>query len=773
MRVKRLISWLLAAALTASLAVMPMGAAGSSFTDVSDQETAVNADILRLMGVVDGVGGDRFNPNASLTRAEFCTMVVKFMQKGDQVALHATRTIFADVTAKHWALGYVNLAASLRLKDGDQEVALISGVGNGNFEPDSKITLAQAATILIRVLGYSSQQAGAVWPQSYLNLASSIGLTDGVSAKAGDVITRAQAAQLFANALSCKTGDGQVYYETLGTVKDDTIILAVNVTTDDGSTDGAIRTTDNKDAESYLAAAGNVKPAALVGKRGALVLNDKNEIITFVPDDSNAVTITLSGAAQPSYVKGTNGQQYTMSKDTLLYTADASGGKAWLDGYTALTSGTQVTIYTESGKVEAVYASGSAIGSSDDAVVVTGTAGVAMFHQLTGGATNFTIQKNRQTISMSDIKPYDVVTYDSLSNTLIVSDLRLTCVYENASPNAKAPTEITVLGHTFEVLDSAWTMTEDFSVGNIVSLLLTADGKVAGMAKASGNTRSTAIGMVSGGGVDLFLPNGGTLTLTGTVDNASKLTDQLVNISSSAKGKISVSRLSAKSASSDFQVAEMTLGSYKVAAGVRMYEQVSGGAMVPIEMSQLGLDRVPANKIAAYHLNSSGMVDYLVLDSVTGDAYEYGMMLVTTSSGEDETVRQWSLHRGGAGIDFAAQVAYSGKNGSFAGVVPGVNVNGDTSIRATVELTEIENVSPSDFFTSQGVTYVTAGGKTYRVADDVECCRASGNSRRPEDTTWFTQETGEARLSACKAFSSDLTIYVDPVGQRVRVVEAN
>ena len=125
MKLKRLISWLLASALAASLAVMPIGAAGtSSFGDISDRETAVNADILRLMGVVSGTGGNQFNPNGTLTRAEFCTMVVKFMQQGDQVPIHATRTIFSDVTSKHWAQGYVNLAASLTVKDGEREVPL-------------------------------------------------------------------------------------------------------------------------------------------------------------------------------------------------------------------------------------------------------------------------------------------------------------------------------------------------------------------------------------------------------------------------------------------------------------------------------------------------------------------------------------------------------------------------------------------------------------------------------------------------------------------------
>ena len=62
-------------------------------------------------------------------------------------------------------------------------------------------------------------------------------------------------------------------------------------------------------------------------------------------------------------------------------------------------------------------------------------------------------------------------------------------------------------------------------------------------------------------------------------------------------------------------------------------------------------------------------------------------------------------------------------------------------------------------------------GRTYRVADDVECYRGSGSSRYGAEN-WFSQDTGEARLNACKAYSDDLTIYVDPIGEKVRVVAA-
>ena len=416
---------LLAAAVAAGL-VLPASAAGtSSFSDVTDPATAVNADILRLMGVADGTGGNRFNPGQKLTRAQFCTMVVNFMGMGDDVVLHSTRTIFTDVPSSHWARGYVNLAASTMLEDGgasgsgsdsEQKPAgtpLISGIGDGRFLPDSQLTYAQAVTILIRVLGYSSSKVGAVWPDGYLNLAQSIGLTDGIFAGPNDLIDRAQAAQLFVNALSCETGDGKEYYTTLGSAKEDTILLAVNTETDDGSAMGAVRTSNG----TYLPDAEDVAPTALVGRRGSLVLNDQSEIVTFVPDDSTAVTISLMGNAEPSYVSAAGGKRYTISGDTPIYTANSEESKSYAEGYGTLTAGSRITLFTQRGKVTAIYAGSTSTAASEDAVVVVDGASAADFHKLTGGAEGYTILKNPQVINMSQIKPYDVVTACGLSGS--------------------------------------------------------------------------------------------------------------------------------------------------------------------------------------------------------------------------------------------------------------------------------------------------------------------------------------------------------------------
>lgn len=775
---KRLAAALLTAALALSMIVVPASAAPGSFTDVSDPNTAVNADILRLMGVVSGTGDNRFNPSGALTRAQFCTMVVTFLQRGDEAPRYGTRTIFSDVRSDHWARSYVNLAASISVTDSDGEnstsIPLVSGVGDGRFLPDDNISMAEASTILLRALGYTSKEAGAVWPQGYIDLAESTGLSEGLNLKAGDAINRAQAAQLFVNALNCKTVKGDVYYKSLGTVaneQDKTIVLATGVETDDGSATGAIRTTSNKNSEAYLPAHGDANVSALQGKRGYLILNDKEEVVCFVPDGSTPTTITLNGNAQAAFVKGDNGRQYTISSGTRVFTSGSGESKDYLDAYSSLTSGTQITMYSENGKIVAIYSTSGATTIDSDAVVVMGNATSATFHHLTGGVTNYNIVKDRQSIRLNQIKPYDVATYDQLSNTLVVSDLRLTAVYTDPVPTPKNPKTIQVAGNKFDVLESAWDTIGNIKPGDSVSLLLTADGKVAGILPASGNLRTTAIGTCTEGGVTIFLPNGGTLNLSGRVGNAASVSSDEPVLISSVRDAFSVSRLATSHAPGAFDVANLKLGDLTVASTVRIYEQVKGGIMRSVDRGSLPMASIPADKVS-YHTNSSGIVDYIVLEDVTGVAYIYGMMVGGYEDVNGKERYVWYLRSGSQEIKFSATASYRGQSGDMVGVVLGSTREGSATIREVVKLQEIKQVRASDFFDSQGESNVRVGAYTYRISDDVECYYNRTGNKVSKDN-WLTGGTGASRFASIRTYGDSYTIYVDPVGQQVRVIVAN
>jgi len=297
-----------------------------------------------------------------------------------------------------------------------------------------------------------------------------------------------------------------------------------------------------------------------------------------------------------------------------------------------------------------------------------------------------------------------------------------------------------------------------------VSLLLTADGKVAGMAKP-GKARSTAVGMVTASSARLFLPNGEIAELAGEVKNGDKLADKLSALSSGSRGKISASELSLNSARGDFDRLAMTLDGHTVAAGVQVYERMKNGAMIPVSLASLAEERIPASDLAGYRLNTSGQVDYLVLKDVTGNGYVYGKLV----EGEQiqsgllgiYTNRTVTVENGTGGLAELV-TGYAFKNGGFGGAAPGSN----GKAAAVVELEGIKKVSPSDFFTSQGIDYVNAGGTIYRVAEDVECYKTATKS-------WFAGDSGTERLAACKAFSAELTVYVDPVGKQVRIVTAD
>ncbi len=756
----KLTAALLTVALIATL-IAPAGATSSSFSDISDQQTAVNADVLRLMGVVDGVGSNQFNPQGTLTRGAFCKMLITYMGLTDQLALYDTRTLFTDVPASHWASSYVNLAASTSNGDGG---FLVAGVGDGTFQPDATITFAQAVTLLCRVLGYNDGDAGGIWPLGYLNLASSMGLTQGLSLSADDQITRSQAAQLFVQALSSKTKDGTLYCDSLGTVLDDVMVLATNVTADNGQS-GAIRTS----AGTYTTALSGVNPVALQGRRGTMILNEKNQIITFLPDDSTALTVTLSANPQATYLLASDGNRYAIASTTPVYSygttsSETNYGDCWFD----LQSGQTLSLFLEGGTVTAIYSGESQL--AEDAVVVTGTMSRSQFYALAGGATDFIFLRNGVEIDVTDLAIYDVVTYDADTNSLVVSDLRISAVYESGSPNSTTPTSIHILGHDFPVLDSALAKSDNIKVGGTASFLLTADGSIAAMVAVSRASASTAYGIAGTSSVEVKLPAGGTITLTGSNEISSSNQGRLVTVSSTSAGRINTARITSNSAGI-FDVKAMTLGGRTVAPSFALYEEVAGGAVTPLSITALDMDSIPSADIAAFRIDPSGNVDLIVLDGVTGDSYTYGKLVEIPADNSAGSMyasnRMVSVDNSGEGSapavsNFITTTPFT--DGVFGGVARGVDrvVNAGSGAvpvaSSVIILKEITGISRTDFFTVGDVIYVTANGVSYPLSSQVECYNEDSDS-------WVT-------LSALRSYSNNLTIYMDELSYTVRVVTA-
>jgi len=92
-------------------------------------------------GIVNGVGGGRFDPNAKVTREQMCLMIVNYIENYQKRTLSVTTnapTFADDAKIAKWAKTAVYKCA---------KAGLVNGVGNNKFDPKASATRAQGATI--------------------------------------------------------------------------------------------------------------------------------------------------------------------------------------------------------------------------------------------------------------------------------------------------------------------------------------------------------------------------------------------------------------------------------------------------------------------------------------------------------------------------------------------------------------------------------------------------------------------------------------------------
>ena len=301
---KRILTWLLAVGMLASLLTVPAGAANATrFSDVADNYTTTAIETLRLMGVLDGYSDGTFRPNAALTRAQFCKMAVYAMDGSSELGRYSTVTIFPDVKPSFWASSYINMAA---------KKGVIAGFADGKFKPNQTVTAGQAVTILMRGLGYKDENMGGVWPQGYMAEAKTCGLlkSTGITS-AYSALTRGQAAKLFLNLFEAKrgTGEGAVVLFSFTPEKDEVYLTNLD----------AGKGTLTAGGKPYTMAH-PVTSTSLIGSKGKVVLNGDGEILTFLPVTggsgiSNAAVIIGANGSALGLDSLTGGSGYTIYKN--------------------------------------------------------------------------------------------------------------------------------------------------------------------------------------------------------------------------------------------------------------------------------------------------------------------------------------------------------------------------------------------------------------------------------------------------------------------------
>lgn len=211
---RKKLSALLAAALAVSMLTLPAGAVS--------QSTAL--ETIQALGILAGDSQGNLNLSSAVTRAEFVTMMTAASSYKDTVGSGYGVSLFKDVKSSHWASEYIRLAV---------EQNWMTGYTDGTFRPGRTITLEEACTALLRLLGYDASSLAGSFPTAQLSKAGAVGLLDDVTAKQGQTLTRQDCVTLFYHLLLAETKAGAVYGTTLGyTVKNNEVDYATVVSAD-------------------------------------------------------------------------------------------------------------------------------------------------------------------------------------------------------------------------------------------------------------------------------------------------------------------------------------------------------------------------------------------------------------------------------------------------------------------------------------------------------------------------------------------------------------
>lgn len=109
---------------------------GKTFSDIQAHDDQPAIEALASRGIINGKSNDRFDPNGEMTRGEFATIVVKALG-----LVPKANNNFADIKGSDWYSDFVGTANTY---------GIVSGKGDGTFDPNSTITREEAATMVAK-----------------------------------------------------------------------------------------------------------------------------------------------------------------------------------------------------------------------------------------------------------------------------------------------------------------------------------------------------------------------------------------------------------------------------------------------------------------------------------------------------------------------------------------------------------------------------------------------------------------------------------------------
>ena len=199
---KKLLALVLALVMSMSLVTI----SNAAFKDADSIDYKEAVDVMNAVGVFVGDEKGNFNAKENLTR-EQAAKIIAYLELGSKAAdAMVGGNTFTDVASSRWSAGFIAYCA---------QAGIVSGVGDGKFDPAGQLTALQFGKMLLVELGYDAKaekMVGTDWAINTSKLMATAKLMDGIDGSVNQVLTREKAAQMCLNALEAP----MVTYETKG-----------------------------------------------------------------------------------------------------------------------------------------------------------------------------------------------------------------------------------------------------------------------------------------------------------------------------------------------------------------------------------------------------------------------------------------------------------------------------------------------------------------------------------------------------------------------------
>ena len=481
---KRLLALVLAVCIAVSMLVLPASASSLNNTAI---QTAIT------LGAMDT--SQTGSLDAAVTRGTLAKMLVAFSAYRESAGRQGSLgTLYRDVPGSSAYAPYVRIAV---------QQGWMNGYTDGTFRPENAVTLEEACTAVLKLLGYKMTDLTGAFPDAQLNKAQEIGLRSQLAVSQGQTMNYEACAILLYNALTANTASGSAYGTSLG------------FTVSNGQVD--------------------TSTVMLKSLQGPFVAGDSTQL-PFTP----------------------------------------------------------VNVY-----------------------------------------------RNDKASSSAELNQYDVYYYSESLQTVWIYTRRAAGRITAVSPSASAPTAVTVAGTSYKlgstVVASKVSSLNGGGVGEVVTLLLGMNSEVADVVTGEeadsvfyGVVQSSSRNLVEDNGADVLqrvavMCTDGIVRTVNVDKSLNFPKGWLVEISVTPEGE-AVESISNKPLAGRVSDDAATLGDYTFADDVQILDTTSEGVAGTVRPSRLSGTNLNLLNVRYYTLNEQGQIDRLILNDVTGDLWNYGVL---------------------------------------------------------------------------------------------------------------------------------------------------